>query len=113
MHADQMDYPLLARMPDGTSTETIAPATTATPAAIITSRSPSCDPACTRQPCTLEQIRQAQNTAGHDPAITLWAELAVLGALAGWPPPVPGADFTARLLDLPERLLGCTLSPRC
>jgi hypothetical protein len=110
VHADGMDYPLLTRMPDGTATESAGPATTATPGALITARSSSCDPACLRQPCTLVQIRAAQNAAEHDPAITLWAELAVLGALTGWVPPVPGADFTARLLDLPERTLGCTLS---
>jgi uncharacterized protein len=110
VYADGMDYPLLARMPDGTAAEATGPAAPATPAAIITVRSPSCAPACIRQPCTLAEIRAAQNTAGHDPAIAMWAELAVLGALTGWPPPVPSSDFTARLLDLPERLLGCTLS---
>ena len=110
VHADGMDYPLLARMPDGTARERTGPADTATPAAIITARSASCDPACILEPCTLAQIRAAQNTAQQDPAITLWAELAVLGALTGWTPPVPSSDFTARLLDLPERLLGCTLS---
>ncbi|HXL94786.1 MAG TPA: ATP-binding protein [Streptosporangiaceae bacterium] len=110
VHADGMDYPLLVRMPDGTSAERARPAVTATPAAVITARSASCDPQCIQRPCTLAQIRDAQNTAGNDPAITLWAELAVLAALTGWTPPVPTADFTARLLDLPERLLGCTLS---
>jgi len=110
VHADGMDYPLLARIPDGTGRETASPAVTMTPAAIITARSPSCDPRCPREPCTLGQIRAAQNTAAHDPAIILWAELAVLAALAGWIPPVPNAEFTARLLDLPDRLLGCVLS---
>jgi len=110
VHADGMDYPLLARIPDGTRTETASSAVTVTPAAIITARSPSCDPACQREPCTLAQIRAAQNTAAQDPAIILWAELAVLAALAGWMPPVPNADFTARLLDLPGRVLGCVLS---
>jgi len=107
---DGMDFPLLARMPDGTAAETANPAPTAAPTAIITVRSSSCDPACLRQPCTLAQIRAAQKAAEHDPTITLWAELAVLGALTGWPPPCPSAGFTARLLDLPGRLLGCVLS---
>ncbi len=110
VHTDGMDYPILARMPDGTATEAATPAVTTAPAAIITARSPSCDPVCHLKPCTLAQIRAAQNTAAHDPAITLWAELAVLGALTGWVPPVPNADFTTRLLNLPGRLLGCTLS---
>jgi uncharacterized protein len=107
---DGMDYPILARMPDGTTAETTRPAATVSPAVIIAPRSPSCDPLCIRQPCTLQQIRDAQNTLVHDPAITLWAELAVLGTLTGWPAPVPGSELTSRLLDLPARLLGCTLS---
>jgi len=107
---DGMDYPLLVRMPDGTEAETTRPAATATSAAVITARSASCDPQCIQRPCTLAQIRDAQNSAAHDPAITLWAELAVLAALTGWSPPIPGQDFSTRLLDLPARLLGCTLS---
>jgi DNA helicase HerA-like ATPase len=110
VHADGMDYPLLVRMPDGTSAETARPAATATPEAVITARSASCDPQCLQRPCTLAQIRDAHNTTANDPAITLWAELAVLAALTGWTPPVPGQDFSARLLDLPARLLGCALS---
>jgi DNA helicase HerA-like ATPase len=105
---DGMDYPLLVRMPDGTAVETCSPAVTAAPDAIISVRSSSCDPSCGSEPCTLRQIRAAQNAA--DGAITLWAELAVLGALTGWTPPVPGPELTMRLLDLPERLLGCALS---
>ena len=107
---DGMDYPLLVRMPDGTSGETTLPAATATPATVITARSASCDPQCIKRPCTLTQIRDAHNTAAQDPAIVLWAELAVLAALTGWTPPIPGQDFSTRLLDLPARLLGCTLS---
>jgi uncharacterized protein len=110
VHADGMDYPILVRMPDGTAVENGQPAATVSPAAIITPRSPSCDPLCFKQPCTLRQIRDAQNTARRDPAITMWAELAVLGTLTGWPAPIPGPGLTGRLLDLPERLLGCTLS---
>jgi hypothetical protein len=107
---DGMDYPLLVRMPDGTVVETTSPAKTAEPGALIGVRSPSCDLSCRAEPCTLRQIRAAQNGLLRDPAITLWAELAVLGALTGWTPPVPGPELTVRLLDLPERLLGCTLS---
>ena len=110
VHADGMDYPLLVQMPDGTAAETARPASTATPAQVITARSPSCDPLCKQDLCTLGQIRAAQNTTRNDPAITLWAELAVLGALTGWPAPAPGPGLTARLLDLPDRNLGCALS---
>jgi hypothetical protein len=106
---DGMDYPLLARIPDGTARESV-PAATATPEAVITARSLSCDPLCRQQPCTLAQIRAAQLAADHDPAIAVWAELAVLGTVTGWPAPVPGPALTSRLVDLPERLLGCTLS---
>jgi hypothetical protein len=41
---DGMDYPLLTRMPDGTSRENSNPAPTASPAPLITSRNPTCGP---------------------------------------------------------------------
>ena len=77
---DGMDYPVLARMPDGTARETAAPAPAAPPAGIIAPRSASCAPGCGTSPCTLRQMRAAQNAAARDPRITLWAELAVRGA---------------------------------
>ena len=108
--ADGMDYPVLVRMPDGTAREACGQAGTASPAGIVGRRSVTCGPACQQQPCTLTQIRAAQNTARDAPAVTLWAELAVLGYLTGYPPPVPRPELTARLLDLDPQVLQCALS---
>jgi uncharacterized protein len=110
VHADGMDYPLLTRMPDGTARETSQPAPTASPAGLITSRSPTCGPACATAPCTLRQIRAAQRAATTDPRITLWAELSVLAHLTGWLMPMPGPALSAALAATGPRLRDCALS---
>jgi hypothetical protein len=108
--SDGMDYPLLARMPDGTARETTTPAVTASPAALTGRRSASCGPACQAQACTLRQIRAAQRAAETDPRITMWAELSVLAHLTGWTMPMPGPAFAAALRAMDPRLRDCALS---
>ena len=108
--ADGMDYPVLARMPDGTARETAAPAPAASPAAIIAARSASCAPGCGTSPCTLRQMRAAQQSAARDPRVTLWAELAVLAHLTGWLMPMAGPAFAAGLAATNGRLRDCSLS---
>jgi uncharacterized protein len=110
VHADGMDYPLLARIPDGTARETSVPAPAASPTAIITARSPTCGTDCQAQPCTLRQMRAAWQAAAHDPRITMWAELAVTGHLTGWLMPMPGPGLTADLAAMDARLRDCALS---
>jgi len=61
---DGMDYPLLTRMPDGTSREIATPAAAVSPAPLITSRSLTCSSGCHASPCTLRQVRAAQRV--HD-----------------------------------------------
>jgi hypothetical protein len=108
---DGMDYPVLARMPDGTDRESASPAAPASSAALAGSRSAACPPACAASPCSLGFIRAAQNSLTRDPRITLWAELAVLGHLAGWPMPVPDqATLAADLLALDPRLRDCAIA---
>jgi hypothetical protein len=110
VHADGMDYPLLVRMPDGTTRETTTETVTVSPDAVVSVRSPSCTPQCRQHPCTLATISAAQTLLEQDPAITLWAELAVFGYLTGWAPPAPGPDLAARLAAHPADILGCALS---
>jgi uncharacterized protein len=105
-----MDYPLLTRMPDGTSREIGNPAPAASPAPLITPRSPACGPQCRESPCTLRQIRAAQQAAARDPRITMWAELSVLAHLTGWTMPVPGPELAATLEGMQARLRDCALS---
>jgi hypothetical protein len=110
VHADGMDYPLLARMPDGTSRETAAPAKTSSPEPVIARRSLTCGPDCQASPCTLGQMRAAQRAAITDPRITLWAELAVVAHLTGWEIPRPSPAFTAALRAMDDRLRDCAIS---
>jgi uncharacterized protein len=107
---DGMDYPVLARMPDGTARETAAPAVTASAAAIIGRRSASCGPHCREVPCTQRQMRAAQRAADVDPRIIVWAELSVLAHLTGWTMPMPGLPFATALSGLEARLRDCALS---
>ena len=108
--ADGMDYPLLARMPDGTGREAAAEAATATPAGVVRSRSTTCGADCTARPCTLRDMRVAQRALEEYPAIRLWAELSVLGHLTGWPMPVPRTALLSLLEMMPSRLRDCTIS---
>jgi hypothetical protein len=107
---DGMDYPVLARMPDGTGREIAHPAAAGSPVPLISSRSPACGPECARCPCTLRQIRAAQHAALRDPRITTWAELSVLAHLTGWIMPVPGPAFAEALATMETRLRDCALS---
>jgi len=109
VHADGMDYPLLARMPDGRAREA-APAVTASADPVIARRSASCGASCQAQPCTLAQMRAAQRIVVTDPRLTLWAELAVVAHLTGWDMPRPALAFFARLREMDPRLRECALS---
>ena len=108
--ADGMDYPLLARMPDGTGREAVAEAATATPAGVVRPRSTTCGADCTARPCTLRDMRVAQRALEEYPAVRLWAELSVLGHLVGWPMPVPRTALLSLLQMMPSRLRDCAIS---
>ena len=108
--ADGMDYPVLARMPDGTGREAERAAVTATPAGVIQPRSTTCGPDCAGRPCTLRDMRVAQRALREYPAVMLWAELSVLAHLAGWPMPVPRTPLLSLLQMMPARLRDCALS---
>jgi DNA helicase HerA-like ATPase len=107
---DGMDYPLLARMPDGTARETAAEVETATPAGVVQPRSITCGPDCVGRPCTLRDMRVAQRTLDEYPAIRLWTELSVLSHLTGWPMPVPKTSLLSLLQMMPARLRDCAIS---
>ncbi len=97
VHADGMDYPLLARMPDGRAREAARPVVAASAGPVTARRSPACGPDCLAGPCTLGQMRAAQRAAVTDPRITVWAELSVVAHLTGWDMPRPAPAFTASL----------------
>jgi uncharacterized protein len=108
--ADGMDYPVLARMPDGTGREAGAEAATTTPAGVVRPRSTTCGADCTGRPCTLRDMRVAQRALDEYPAIRLWAELSVLAHLTGWPMPVPRTALLSLLQMMPSRLRDCAIS---
>jgi len=108
--ADGMDFPLLARMPDGTGREAAAPAATAAPAGVVRPRSVTCGADCAGRPCTLRDMRVAQRALGEYPAIRLWTELSVLAHLVGWPMPVPRTALLSLLQMMPSRLRDCAVS---
>ena len=107
---DGMDYPLLARLPDGTAREAGRKAVTATPAAIVQPRSITCGADCVGRPCTLRDMRVAQRALDEYPAIRLWAELSVLAHLTGWPMPIPKTTLLSLLQMMPTRLRDCAIS---
>jgi hypothetical protein len=107
---DGMDYPILARMPDGTARETASTTSAASPAALVGRRSATCGADCLATSCTLRQMRAAQNAARRNPRIILWAELSVLAHLTGWTMPVPGEVFAGDLDEMDQRLRDCALS---
>jgi uncharacterized protein len=107
---DGMDYPVLARMPDGTSRETAGEAATATPAGVVRSRSITCGADCAGRPCTLRDMRVAQRALAQYPAVRLWTELSVLAHLTGWPMPVPRTPLVSLLQMMPSRPRDCAIS---
>jgi uncharacterized protein len=108
--ADGMDFPVLVKIKDGTERERLTPSRTLDARALVRPRSATCGTECGIRPCTLRDMRSAVRALEDLPWIGLWAELAVLAHLTGWPMPVPKPavldDFTA----LPARVSQCALS---
>jgi DNA helicase HerA-like ATPase len=116
-----MDFPLLARMPDGTAREAAVLAAgpaaevagdgaPGSPAGVVQPRSVTCGTECAARPCTLRDVRVAQRALEEYPAIRLWAELSVLAHLTGWPMPVPRTTLLSLLQVMPSRLRDCAIS---
>jgi uncharacterized protein len=108
--SDGMDYPLLARMPDGSGREAAVQAATASPAGVVKPRSATCGADCIGRPCTLRDMRAAQRALDECPGIRLWAELSVLAHLTGWPMPLPRSVLQSLLQAVPSRVRDCALS---
>ena len=95
--ADGMDFPVLVKVKDGTRRERAPPARPATPARWSARARPAAAAECRARPCTLRDMRHAQRALEDVPWIGLWAELAVLAHLTGWPMPVPRPAALAAL----------------
>ena len=73
-------------------------------------RSVTCGAECGARPCTLRDMRAAQRALDAVGWVRLWAELAVLAHLTGWPIPAPRPDTLAAFTALPTRVRQCALS---
>jgi hypothetical protein len=62
------------------------------------------------RPCTLREMRGGQRALDGVPWVRLWAEVAVLAHLTGWPMPVPTPAALAALREQPTRLAQCAAS---
>jgi hypothetical protein len=93
--SDGMDFPVLVQVRDGSERELASTVTTADARTVVRPRSGSCGRECQARPCTLREMRGGQRLLDDVPLIRLWAELAVLAHLTGWPMPVPVPDALA------------------
>ena len=113
--SDGMDFPVLVRIKDGSEREAASPAPTADARTVVRPRSGSCGSECLARPCTLREMRGGQRLLDDVPLVRLWAELAVLAHLTGWPMPVPAPDALAAwpvpaASPVPARLAQCALA---
>jgi hypothetical protein len=113
--ADGMDFPVLVQVKDGSEREVASPVSTVDARKVVRARSGSCGSECLARPCTLREMRGGQRLLDNMPLIRLWAELAVLAHLTGWPVPVPVPDALAACpvsaaSPVPARLAQCALA---
>ena len=107
--ADGMDFPVLVKVKDGTRRERAQPATSDS-RTLVRPRAASCGSECTGRPCTLREMRHAQQALEDEPWIEAWAGLGVLAHLTGWPTPVPRPEVLATVTALPVRTGQCAIS---
>jgi DNA helicase HerA-like ATPase len=105
--SDGMDFPVLVKMKDGSEREVATVPATLDARTVVVPRSVTCGGECAASPCTLRQMRVAQRALDDFPWVRLWAELAVLAHLTGWPVPVPGPAALGRFRELPARVSQC------
>jgi DNA helicase HerA-like ATPase len=110
VYTDGMDFPVLVRIEDGTAREAAGPARTVDARTVVRPRSASCGEECGGRPCTLREIRGAERATDELPWLRVWAQLAVLAHLTGWPVPVPRPGVLADLRRHPARLIQCALA---
>ena len=108
--SDGMDFPILAKIKDGTEREVASPSLTSDARTVVHPRSVTCGAECQARPCTLRDMRAAQRALDAVGWAGPWAELAVLAHLTGWPIPAPEPAALAAFTALPTRVRQCALS---
>jgi DNA helicase HerA-like ATPase len=114
--ADGMDHPILTVIPDGSlrearsaSDSALARGSAMVPTGLIAEAAEACPPLCASDPCPLRRMTGARRLLKTEPRLALWAELAVLGHLAGMPAPAPSSQMRAALVNVEPRLLDCAV----
>ena len=108
--SDGMDFPILVKIKDGIEREVASTSRTSDPRTVVDPRSATCGTECRLRPCTLRDMRAAQRALDAVGWARLWAELAVLAHLTGWPTPVPKPATLSAFTALPARVRQCALS---
>jgi hypothetical protein len=108
--SDGMDFPILAKIKDGREREVASPSLTSDARTVVHPRSVTCGAECQARPCTLRDMRAAQRALDAVGWVRLWAELAVLAHLTGWPIPAPKPAPLAAFTTLSARVRQCALS---
>lgn len=109
---DGMDRPVLATMPNHRSHEQGGPKPGEAPP--LDGRAlATCPVSCERHPCTLRGIAAAESLLREHADLELWADLLVMGHIAGYTgSPVPKAEWKEQLLRRigTAEMLACALS---
>ena len=107
---DGMDFPVLVKIKDDSERERALRTPAADARTLVRPRSGSCGSECAARPCTLRELRGGQRALDDVPWVRLWAELAVLAHLTGWPMPAPTPAALAELRTRSPRLVQCACS---
>lgn len=108
---DGMDRPVLATMPNHKSREQGGPKPNEVPP-LGARPLATCPVSCEQHPCTLGRIAAAESLLREHADLELWADLLVMGHIAGYTgSPVPKAEWKKQLFKIctPE-VLACALS---
>lgn len=103
---DSMDRPLLIAIPGGMAREQGTPVEGPRPSR---RRGAACGSKCQGEPCTLVQMRRAEEIAAVEPLLQLWIEVAVICHLTGLGGVRPPGALT-RLRHLERRTLECAVA---
>lgn len=102
--SDGMDYPVLTRMPDGTETESVAPADVAGPDSLVTPTFGRCAAYHGAELAVQGDVLRARRELDETRLLRLWVELNVVAHLAGRERLRPSEDLMQEAYAIDRRL---------